>query len=126
MKGFTVIEMVVALVIAAVLAALAYPSYQEYVQRGNRADGYGLIVQVVNAQERFFADELTYTEDLTDLGYASDENVSSDDGNYLVSAAACGGGTIADCVVVTGVAQGAQAEDGNLSLDTRGVTTGNW
>tara|TARA_Y100001934_G_scaffold283029_1_gene400069 strand:+ start:24196 stop:24576 length:381 start_codon:yes stop_codon:yes gene_type:complete len=126
MKGFTVIEMVVALVIAAVLAALAYPSYQEYVQRGNRADGYGLIVQVVNAQERFFAEELTYTEDLTDLGYASDENVSSDDGNYLVSAAACGGGTIADCVVVTGVAQGTQAEDGNLSLDTRGVTTGNW
>lgn len=126
MKGFTLVELMIVLVIAAILAAIAYPSYQDFVIRSNRADGYSLINEVMQAQERFFTEQITYTADLQDIGYATVDDVPSDDGNYLVSAAACGGATIAQCVIVTGVAQGPQAVDGNLSLNSRGATTGNW
>jgi type IV pilus assembly protein PilE len=116
----------VALVIISVLAAIAYPSYQNYTLRANRADGYAVINTIMQAEERFFAEEVTYTADLTDLGFAAAANVGSPEGLYQVTAAACGGGTIADCVLLTAVPQGAQAGDGNLTLNSRGTRTGNW
>lgn len=36
--GFSLIELLIALAIAGLLAGLAYPSYIQYVQRANRAD----------------------------------------------------------------------------------------
>ena len=125
-RGYSLLELMVAVAIVGVVAAIAYPSYQDYVTRGNRADGYSMVNEIMQAQERFFADQLTYTTDLRDLGYATAANVATDDGFYQISAAACGGGTIAQCVILTAAAQGAQAGDGNLTIDSRGTKTGEW
>ena len=49
--------------------------------------------------------------------------MASTDGRYLVSASACADEAIATCVLVTAVAQNAQADDGNLSLNCEKITT---
>ena len=38
-KGFTIIEMMVVLLIISILAAVAYPRYNETIQRSYRAEG---------------------------------------------------------------------------------------
>ena len=126
MQGVTLIELLIVVIIVGILAGIAFPAYTAYTIRSNRSDGYVLAVEVMQAQERFFADQLTYTIDLTDLGFATAGNIDTEAAHYKVSAAACSGGTIAQCVIVTGVAQSTQSSDGDLSVNSRGAKTGNW
>ncbi|MQM39528.1 hypothetical protein KBTX_03557 [wastewater metagenome] len=128
--GFTLIELMVVVAIVAIIAAIAYPSYQSQVQASRRADGKSMLMQVMQAEERYYTENYKYTTDLVgDLGLdgkgASGNNVLSDDEHYEISAAACGGGGIDECVVLTATAQGPQAGDvcGNLTLDSRGNKT---
>ncbi|MQK16898.1 prepilin-type N-terminal cleavage/methylation domain-containing protein, partial [Escherichia coli] len=54
-RGFTLIELMVAVAIISILAAIAYPSYREYVNRGNRSEGQALLSDAAAAQERYYA-----------------------------------------------------------------------
>ncbi len=121
-RGFTLIELMIVMVIVAILAGIAYPSYQSQVTKTRRSDGQAMLMNVMQAQERGYTTSNTYTADLTDLGYATAEDVPSEEGFYEVTAAACGGG-ITECVVLTAVPQGGQADDGNLTLDSLGQKT---
>jgi type IV pilus assembly protein PilE len=80
-----------------------------------------LLTNIVNAQERYFTQNNTYTTDLTDLGYPSATAVDSEEGFYKATATICTGATITTCVNVVGTGQGPQASDGTLGLDTRGT-----
>jgi type IV pilus assembly protein PilE len=67
--GFTLIELMIVVVVVAILAAIAFPQYRDYVVRSNRAVAKSLLVQVADRQEQFFTDRKTYASDMTDLGY---------------------------------------------------------
>lgn len=128
-SGFTLIEIMIVVVIIGILAALSYPSYQDYVARTGRADGKAKLLEIMQAQERFYSQNQTYTVNLGagagGLGYgvAANAAVASDEGRYSITAAVCGG-AIARCVALTADAVGAQANDtrcGDLTLDSLGT-----
>ena len=52
-RGFTLIELMIVVAIVAVLAAIALPSYQDYVRKGRRADGRAMLQSASLAQEKF-------------------------------------------------------------------------
>ena len=70
-KGITILELMVTLAIVAILASAAIPSYQNYSMRSNRSDGIESIHAILSAQERYYADNMTYADSLTKLGMGS-------------------------------------------------------
>ena len=59
-KGFTLIELMIVVAVVGILAAIAYPSYQEYVMRTRRAVAAGCLGQISQAMERTMTTDLTY------------------------------------------------------------------
>lgn len=51
-KGFTLIELMIVVVVVGILAAIAIPSYQEYVRRGYRAEARAGLLQAAQWMER--------------------------------------------------------------------------
>jgi type IV pilus assembly protein PilE len=64
-NGFSLIELMVAVAIIGILAALAYPSYTRYVSETRRSDATINLTRIAAAQERFFAQCGRYADDLT-------------------------------------------------------------
>ena len=128
-QGFTLIELMIVVLRVAVIAAVALPSYSEYIIRANRAEGADRITEVMFEQERFQTRNRRYTDDLSVLCYDVEEDLPSDEGRYTISAGVCADGSdISDCVLVTATPNpnGSQQNDGVLSLDTRGNRIGPW
>lgn len=59
-KGFTLIELMIAVAIVGILAGIAYPSYQDSVRESRRADAKGALLGFANAMERHFTENNTY------------------------------------------------------------------
>ncbi|WP_431109701.1 type IV pilin protein [Variovorax paradoxus] len=59
-KGFTLIELMITVAIVGILAAIAYPSYTEYVMRSRRVEGQNLLNDAAARQERFRAQNGVY------------------------------------------------------------------
>lgn len=59
-SGFTLIELMIAVAIVGILAAIAYPSYQEQVRKGRRADAMAQLVTLAQAYERYYTSNNTY------------------------------------------------------------------
>lgn len=108
-RGFTLIEVMIVVVIVAILAAIAIPSYQSQIQKTRRADATSTLSQIAAAQERYF---FTNNEYVTAEANLSEINASttSPDGHYKISidTGACGDN---GCYVVTATAEGSQAND---------------
>lgn len=60
-KGFTVIEALVTMVIISILASIAYPSYVSQMRKSIRVDATTELMTLAQAQERFFAQFRTYS-----------------------------------------------------------------
>jgi type IV pilus assembly protein PilE len=61
--GLTLIELMVVVAIVGILAAVAYPSYQDSVRRSARADAQSDMAQIVQTAERFFTTNNRYDQD---------------------------------------------------------------
>jgi type IV pilus assembly protein PilE len=76
-SGFTLIELMIAVAILGILAALAYPQYVEYVAKGKRSECRSALLLAAQKMEKFYSNNNTYPAALGDAGIASNSN----DGN---------------------------------------------
>lgn len=81
--GFTLLELMIAVVIIGILASIAYPSYIQYVTNASRADGLAALMKVANLQEQYYLDHRQYATDMTLLGLPEDPFIV-DNGLYSV------------------------------------------
>ena len=121
--GFTLIELMVALVIVGILAAIAIPNYSRYVIRGNRADAQQFMLTIANTEERYLLDNRGYASDIATLGLSMPSRLN---GLYSTPVITVGTTPPTFLITVTPVAGSAQASDGALTLDNTGAKTGTW
>lgn len=128
-RGFTLIELMVTVVIVAILAAIAYPSYMRQVREGKRTEGKTKLMKGAQLQERYYTDHNAYAGTSvfpTLFGLSSGATVySSDDGtqahaSYVITinTSTPSGGFTLTATPTNGFSD---TECGNLTLNSYGV-----
>lgn len=89
-NGFTLMEMLIAIVIVAIMASIAMASYQSSIIKTKRKAAISTLMEMVSEQEEYFVNNKGYATDLTNLGYANtgasgDPYYIDDNGNSSTS-----------------------------------------
>ena len=71
MRGVTLTELMIVVVIVSILTAVAYPQYRQFVARAKRNEAKSCLLQIATLQERFYLQNNTYTTDMSALGWAN-------------------------------------------------------
>jgi type IV pilus assembly protein PilE len=124
-RGFTLIEMMIVVAIVGVLAAIAYPSYQQYLKRSSRTAAQTFMMDLSNRQQQFLLDQRVYagattctTAGLTTLNVTVPTEVSANYDICIIQAAGPPPTFRIDAVPKAGTIM---AGDGTLSLDQAGA-----
>lgn len=121
-RGFTLIELMIAVAIVGLLAAIAYPSYLQYIQRSWRESAKLCLLDMTQQMERRYAAGLSYGPILDALD------------NDIVFASACATdgdmsnrywfhGVVKNGFVLLAAPKGGQSTDacGQLGIDQSGI-----
>ncbi len=61
--GFTLIELMVVVALVGILAAIAFPSYRDYIRRSNRSQAISVLMENAQFMERNFTEANRYDQD---------------------------------------------------------------
>ncbi len=123
-RGFSLIELMIVVAIIAILAGIAYPSYQAYVIRSNRAAAQNFLMEVSSSQRQYMLDNRSYASDLATLGLSLPSAVS---GRYTLTFSVDNAATPPSyTLTATPVSGSTQAGDGNLTINHLNTKTGKW
>ena len=132
--GFTLIELMIVVALVALLAAIAVPSYRQYVIRANRTEATSALMSIATAQEKFFLANNAYAASVSALPGSggvkcnSGTCVTQPGGLYSVtSACAAGGCAEGFTATATPVSGKSQASDAcsSFTLDSIGTRGAN-
>lgn len=69
-QGFTLVEMIIVVLIISVLAAIAYPAYQNHVVKTRREAAKGCLLEMQQFMERFYTTNLRYDQTMAGAAVA--------------------------------------------------------
>jgi type IV pilus assembly protein PilE len=128
LTGFSLIELMIAVVVVSILAAIAVPTYQNQVSKSRRTDAQGALSGFANAMERFYTANNSY------LGAAGTNDVPANSGapRIFATESPMDGATkyydltikndvTASRYTLVATPKGGQASDGVLELDSTGA-----
>lgn len=83
MRGITLLELMIVVVIIGLMAAIAYPNYRDFADRAKRNEAKSMLLEIAVNEERFYLNNSRYGT-LTELGYGGN-TITSDTGSYSVT-----------------------------------------
>jgi type IV pilus assembly protein PilE len=121
--GFTLIELMIVVVIIAILTAVGYPAYTQYVIRGKRSEGRAMLTDAAARQERYYSDCNKYASTIGTADNCATNTINldatSENGHYSIAIS----GLNASAQIYTLTAAPQTFTDdlcGNLTLDQTG------
>ena len=130
-RGFTLIELMVAMAIVAILATIAYPLYLHQLVEGRRSAAEATLMDIAQREQQYILDQRQYAQGAdtstvsTNLNVAIPSNVTQ---FYDISVSASSGPPPSFTAKAAPIAGTAQAGDYTLTIDQTGVKqpTGTW
>jgi type IV pilus assembly protein PilE len=112
MRGVTLIELMVVVVILGILVAIAYPGYQSQIQKTRRSDGQAALLNAAQALERCFTRWNVYNNAGCTMATNLVGGVTSPEGWYVVTDTA----PAANGFALAATPQGAQGGDTQCAI----------
>jgi len=76
-RGFTLIELMIAVVVVGILVGIAFPSYQNSVRKSHRSAAQAQMLDIANREQQYLLSNREYSATLADLGYAMPADVAA-------------------------------------------------
>jgi len=117
-RGFTLIELMIAVAVVGILAAIAYPSFLAQIRKSRRVEAQTTLMSIAAKQQQMLLDVRSYAADTATLNLTPPDSVTK---NYSVSMVVST--STVPAFTATAAPLGGQVADtcGTLSLTDAGV-----
>lgn len=119
-SGFTLIELMIAVAIVAILSAVAFPSYKTYLVKTRRSAAQGHLLDIAQRQQQYLLDARGYAPDSNTLKLSTPNDVAP---YYTIGIASSSGPPPTFTATATPIGGSSQDGDVTLSIDNTGAKT---